>query len=248
MSNFKGRIIPILLHDKRGLVKTRGFKNPVYIGDPINSIRIFNEKYVDELVFLDIGRTRDGLGPDLDLVSRIAQECFMPLGYGGGIRNLQDAKDLFSCGVEKVILQNAALKNLKLVAEIAEFGGSQSIAISLDFKRRAREKYELFTQNSGVDKNLSLETILLDLQKHGAGEVIITSVDHEGSMSGYDLELIRKIRSLVSIPIVANGGAGKLTDFEQVFDAGADAAAAGSMFVFIGKLRGVLINYPTSRD
>ena len=248
MNHLNGRIIPVLLHDKRGLIKTREFQNPVYIGDPINAIRIFNEKFVDELVFLDIGKTRDQLGPDLSLLSKIAEECFMPLGYGGGIRDLNDAKALFSCGIEKVILQSAALKNLGVIKEIADFAGSQSISISLDFKRNSEGRYELFSRDKKIYKGIEIEKLLTEVEKHGAGEVIITSVDHEGSMCGYDLNLIQKIRSLISIPIIANGGAGKLSDFHEAFEAGADAAAAGSMFVFIGQLRGVLINYPTYRD
>ena len=238
------RIIPILLNDKDGLVKTRAFSNPVYIGDPINTVRIFNEKFADELLILDIGRSRNNLGPDFDLVRKITAECFMPLGYGGGIRNLEDAKELFALGIEKVILQTAAISDQGVVSKIANFTGSQSISVSIDVKNDENNVPRVYHAATRKYLDISLGNFMKIVEDNGAGEILLTSVNREGSMSGFDLKLIESVRGMTSIPLVVNGGAGSVKDLVQAINAGADAVAAGSMFVFYGSRRGVLINYP----
>jgi len=240
----RNRVIPILLHSVDGLIKTTRFKDPIYIGDPLNAVRIFNNKFVDELVLLDIDRSRNGLEPNFSLASRIASECFMPLGFGGGIRNISDAKVLLSCGVEKLILQTSALNSGELIYQIASFSGSQSVSVSLDiFKDRAGQ---YFVYHAATRKllNFSLQELVKQLESQGAGELIITSVNNEGSMRGYDLDLIKLVRDVTNVPLVAHGGAGKTDDFKKALVAGADAVAAGSLFVFYSPRKGVLINYP----
>jgi len=239
------RIIPILLIDKGGLVKTRKFRDPVYIGDPINTVRIFNEKFADELIILDIGRSRNNLGPDFELVRRITSECFMPVGYGGGIRNLEDAKNLFSLGIEKVVLQTAAIDSQKVILEISNFTGVQSVSVSIDVKRDRFNVPRIYHAATKRFLDASLQSFMKKIEESGAGEILLTSVDLEGSMLGFDLELIESIRGMTSIPLVVNGGAGSIQDLAQAITAGADGVAAGSMFVFYGSRRGVLINYPT---
>ena len=175
------RIIPILLNDKNGLVKTRTFRNPVYIGDPINTVRIFNEKFVDELVILDIGRSRNNVGPDFDLVRKITAECFMPLGYGGGIRSLEDAKELFSLGIEKVILQTAVISDQRVVSKIANFTGSQSISVSIDVKNDESNVPRVYHAATRKYLDISLGNFMKIVEDNGAGEILLTSVNREGS-------------------------------------------------------------------
>ena len=241
------RVIPCLLLKNGLLYKGQKFSNPKYVGDPINTVRIFNEKEVDEIVFLDITATREGKEPNLEHLRDIAGECFMPLAYGGGIKNLEQMKSIFEAGAEKVILNTAAFEKPQLVEEASQIFGSQSIVVSIDVKRSAFGKYEVFT-NSGTKKTKADPlSYAKKIESLGAGEILLTSIDHEGCMKGYDLKLLKKIAQAVSIPVVASGGAGAISDFSAAINrGGASAVSAGSMFVFQGKHRAVLISYPSA--
>lgn len=243
------RIIPALLLQGQGLVKTVKFKDPTYLGDPINIVRIFNDKEVDELVFLDITATNENRPPAFDRLANITSECFMPLGYGGGIRNMDDIKKLLSIGMEKVILNTVAVEDPSLVRSAADHAGSSSVVISMDVKKNLLGKYEV--QIRSGKKNTGLDPVrhAVEMERSGAGEIFVNSIDRDGTMKGYDIELIRRVSGAVSIPVVACGGAGKLQDLADAINiGGASAAAAGSFFVFQGPLRGVLISYPSQND
>lgn len=242
------RVIPALLLKNNGLVKTVKFKNPVYIGDPINAIKIFNEKEVDELVFLDMEITRTGGEPDYKLLQEFASEAFFPLAYGGGISRLEQAKRIFRIGVEKIVLSSAAISNPELVKEIASHAGSSSVVVCIDVKKSVLGTHKIFNRNGEKLQNPNPFDMAKSMQELGAGEIIVNSVDLDGTMSGYDYELIRKMKDAVTIPVVALGGAGSLRDFKRAAESGASAVAAGSFFVFFGKLKGVLITYPSSRN
>ncbi len=238
------RVIPTLLLQDGGLVKTRKFKNPKYVGDPINAIRIFNEKEVDELIVLDIQASKQGRQPNYALINEIAGECFMPLCYGGGVRSLEMASRIFDCGVEKISLQAAALANPELVTQIATRFGSQAVVLSVDVKRDWLHRIRLYNARSGDTASQAWTDFLRIGVEAGAGEVIINSVDHDGELDGYDLTVIGQAASLVEVPVIASGGAGKLEDFREAIAAGASGVAAGAMFVFHGPHRAVLITYP----
>jgi cyclase len=238
------RVIPTLLLQDGGLVKTRKFKDPKYVGDPINAIRIFNEKEVDELIVLDIEASRRGKEPDYALVGEIAGECFMPLCYGGGVRSLDMAARIFDCGVEKVCIQSAAFENMNLITQIANRYGSQAVVLSVDVKRDWLRRPKLYRSKTGSTDSQDWTEFVRRGVEAGAGEVIVNAVDRDGEMSGYDLELIRRASTLVPVPIIASGGAAKLEDFLVAIEAGAAAVAAGAMFVFYGPHRAVLITYP----
>jgi cyclase len=240
----RNRVIPVLLHDETGLVKTREFRESVYIGDPINAVRIFNQKEVDELILLEIGRSRRGLGPDFDLVERISSECFMPLGYGGGISSLDDAKKLFAIGIEKIVLQTAAILNPKLIEKISEFSGKQSVAVSVDVYRDKDGMPKIYHASKQEKLDVPFLPYVRSLQDKGCGEIILTSIHKEGQMQGMDLDLITSAKRSITIPIIAHGGARNIDDLVHAIEAGADAIAAGSMFVFYKSRKGVLINYP----
>ncbi len=243
------RIIPALLLQGQGLVKTVKFKDPTYLGDPINIVRIFNDKEVDELVFLDITATNENRPPAFDRLANITSECFMPLGYGGGIRSMDDIKKLLSIGVEKVILNTVAVEDPSLVRSAADHAGSSSVVISMDVKKNLLGKYEV--QIRSGKKNTGLDPVrhAVEMERMGAGEIFVNSIDRDGTMKGYDLELIRRVSDAVSVPVIACGGAGKLQDLADAIKiGGASAAAAGSFFVFQGPLRGVLISYPSQND
>jgi len=240
----KHRIIPILLLLNNGLVKTRLFRDPKYVGDPINAIRIFNEKEVDELMVLDIGASKVGREPDFEIIEQFAGECFMPLCYGGGINSLETAHRLYSLGVEKVSLQTAVLETPKLISEIANHYGSQSVVVSADVKKGWLNEKKLYASNYRGKLELSLTEYLHRSVEAGAGEILLNSVDRDGTLSGMDLELIKEVSSLLSVPLVAAGGAGSLQDMKNAVDAGASAVAAGAFFVFHGPHRAVLITYP----
>jgi cyclase len=238
------RVIPCLLVSNGGLVKTRQFKNPKYVGDPINAVRIFNDKEVDELMVLDINASKEGRGPDFSLVEELAGECFMPLCYGGGIRTADEARQLFSLGVEKVCLQSAALRNPAIIREITERSGEQSVVVSIDVKHDWRGRQRAWSA-AGVRLPTSDWRILLrQALEMGAGEIVLNSVDRDGTLAGYDLDLIEEAGPLSSAPIIAMGGAGSLEDFRAAIEAGASAVAAGAYFVFQGPHRAVLITYP----
>lgn len=238
------RVIPCLLLHQGGLVKTIRFRNPTYVGDPVNAIRIFNDKEVDELVVLDIDASREGRDPDYALVEHIAGECFMPLCYGGGVRTVEQAARLFSLGVEKVSLQTAALQDVNLLRSIADRFGSQSVIFSLDVQRDWFGRAHAFAASSRRRARASWQDILVDAVDAGAGEVMLNVVNRDGTMSGMDQELIREASALVPVPLVAMGGVGSIADIEVGFRAGASAVGAGAFFVFHGPNRAVLITYP----
>lgn len=242
------RVIPALLLRQGGLVKTRRFKDPVYVGDPTNSIRIFNEKQVDELMVLDIDATRSGRGPDFHTIKLFAGECFMPLAYGGGIRSLDDASKVFDLGVEKICLQTAAFTDLELISRIANRYGSQSVIVSIDIKRDWRKRPQLYSSCMRKLLKLDWSEYARRVTQAGAGEVLLNSVSRDGMMSGYDIEMIRSLAELIPVPVIALGGAGNLEHMREAILAGASAVAAGSMFVFHGPHRAVLISYPRYED
>jgi cyclase len=240
------RVIPTLLLRGNGLVKTREFRDPVYLGDPINVIRIFNDKEVDELVLLDIAATPEGRTPNFRIVSEIAGECFMPLGYGGGIRSLDDIEKLLSLGVEKVVVNSMALEQPEIVKAAAARFGTSTLVVSMDVKNRLLRGQRVVGRSAKVMTNWAPAEYACHVEELGAGELLLNSVDRDGNMQGYDLELIRSVADAVGIPVVAAGGAANVNDFRRaVIDAGASAAAAGSMFVFQGPHRAVLISFPS---
>lgn len=240
----KNRVIPTLLLKEGGLIKTRKFKDPKYVGDAVNAIRIFNEKEVDELIVLDIYASREHRRPDFDAIGRIAEECFMPLCYGGGVHSLEDASRIYQCGVEKVCLQTAALRTPELVTQIARKYGSQAVVVSIDIKKDWLGRRRVFASSTGKLLDTALPDILKNLVDAGAGEVLINAVDRDGDLSGYDLALVSETSRHVNVPVIASGGAASLEDFRKAVDAGASAVAAGAYFVFHGPHRAVLITYP----
>lgn len=239
------RIIPCLLLSGAGLVKTVKFKNEKYVGDPINAIKIFNEKGADELIFLDICASSQNRKPDFDTIAKVAAECFMPVCYGGGIKEIADAKRIFNSGMEKISLGSGAIENPGLIKELVRIFGSQSIVACLDVKRNLFGNYEVVIRRAQKKTGLDPLVAAQKMEKLGAGELLINTVDRDGTMSGYDIGLIQKITKNISIPVIACGGAASLQDIAEVVNqAGASSGAAGSLFVFHGKRRGVLINYP----
>jgi cyclase len=241
------RITPCLLVHKGGLVKTVGFKAPKYLGDPINAVKIFNEKGADELIVLDIDATVNNAEPDYRMIANLAAECRMPLCYGGGIKNPEQAIRIISLGVEKVAISSAAVECPKLITDIAYAIGRQSLVVVLDVKKRMFSKdYDVFTKNGRTNTKRSVFDLAAEVEKLGVGELVINSIDLDGAMKGYDLALAEKIRQAVKIPITILGGAGKLSDLEALIrSCGVIGASAGSLFVFKGLYKAVLINYPT---
>lgn len=242
------RIIPCLLVHKKGLVKTTKFKDPKYVGDPINAVKIFNEKEVDELIVVDIDASREGREPDYKMIENLATECRMPLCYGGGIKTVDQAQKIFSLGVEKIAVSSAAIENPSIVSSMAERVGNQSVVVVMDVKKRTLSgKYELYIQNGTKPTGIDPILFAIEMQKLGAGEIVVNSIDQDGVMKGYDMNLIKKIRDVINIPITVMGGAGTLDDIGSVIQQhGIIGVAAGSLFVFKGKYRAVLINYPTA--
>ena len=245
---YRSRLIPCLLLKNKGLVKTIKFKDPRYLGDPINILKLFNDKEVDEAIILDITATAENKRPQFDLIGKLASECFMPLGYGGGIRNVEDMKTLFSIGIEKITLNTAAVENPDLVRQAASIFGSQSIVISIDVKKNWLGKPEVMIRSGTKRTGIDPATYAKQMSEAGAGELFLNSIDRDGTMQGYDLGLIEKIAHVVNIPVVASGGAGSLKDIVSATKAGASAAAAGSLFVFSGRHRAVLISYPSQKE
>jgi imidazole glycerol-phosphate synthase subunit HisF len=238
------RVIPTLLLRGAGLVKTERFKAPVYLGDPINVIRIFNDKEVDELVLLDITASLEGRGPNFKLLTEVATECFMPFGYGGGVTTLGQIAQLLSLGVEKVVLNSAVAARPALVEEAAKRFGSSTIVVSIDVKRVFLRGARVMTRSGTTNTGEDPVAYARRMEALGAGELLLTSIDHEGTMGGYDVDLIHRVTHAVGIPVVAAGGAGSSADLRKAVDAGASAAAAGSIFVFQGPHRGILISFP----
>lgn len=242
------RIIPVLLLQNKGLVKTVKFKNPSYIGDPINAVKIFNNKEVDELVLLDIDANKQKRKPDYALIRDIVSEAFMPIGYGGGVTSMEDARNLFNIGVEKVIINSALMDNESLVKELAAHYGSQSIIACVDVKSSLFGKPQPGFYSASKNSKTDVVTYCKHLESLGVGEIILQSVDRDGTYKGYDLDLIRQVSSAVAVPIVACGGASGKEDLKQAIASGASAAAAGSMFVYNGKHKAVLISYTNLND
>ena len=241
------RVIPCLLVHEGGLVKTVGFKAPKYVGDPINAVKIFNEKEADELVVLDIDATVNGAEPNYKMIANLAAECRMPLCYGGGVRSAEQAKKIIGLGVEKVALSSAAIENPGLIKQIADEIGRQSVVVVLDVKKRMLSKeYDVFIHNGKKNTKRSVIEVATQAEALGVGEIVINSIDNDGQMKGYDLALAKKIRDVVNIPITFLGGAGSLDDIGALIrTCGVVGASAGSLFVFKGVYKAVLINYPS---
>ena len=236
------RIIPCLLLQNESLVKTIRFKKPSYIGDAINTVRIFNELEVDELILLDITATTSKSEPNFDLLKDIASECFMPLAYGGGVNTLEQAKKIIKIGYEKVIINSAAYSDKDLITQIADELGSQCVLGSIDVKKNLFGSYNVYSQSGKKKENVNPFEWAKELQELGAGEIMITSINQEGTWEGFDMGLIKKITKQVNVPVIAHGGAGSGRDIEQVFSLSVNAAAVGSMVVYQKKGMGVLVN------
>jgi cyclase len=243
------RIIPCLLVKNNGLVKTVRFDRPKYVGDPLNAVRIFNEKEVDELMFVDIDATMQRREPNYKLIANLAAECRMPLCYGGGVTTPEQVQRIISLGVEKVALSAAAVANPTLISKAAQWVGSQSVVVVMDVKKIGLlRRYEVFTHNGTKASGLDPATWAKKVEELGAGEVVLNSIDHDGEMKSYDLTLVERVRQVTTLPMTVLGGAGSLSDVEALVRRfGTIGAAAGSLFVFKGKYKAVLISYP-SRD
>jgi len=237
------RVIPCLLLKNNGLVKTKKFKDPIYVGDPINAVKIFNDKEADELLFIDIEASKQNKGPNYDLLSRIVKEAFMPFGYGGGIKSLEDIKRLLHLGVEKVCVNSFAIKDPEFIRKASDIAGSQSIVVSIDVKKNIFGKYKVYDYLRQKTTDIDPFEFAKKVEECGAGEILLTSVDKEGTYDGYDLDLIKRISKVVNIPVIALGGASNIDDFKQAINSGASAVSAGSLFVFYGPHKAVLINY-----
>lgn len=243
------RVIPVLLLKNSGLVKTLKFKEPKYVGDPLNAVKIFNEKEVDELILLDITATTENKKPQIELLKEIAGECFMPLTYGGGIKSSDEIKDVLKVGVEKICLNSVAVENADMVKQSVRRYGSSTICVSIDVKKNFFGKQEIHTHSGKTNTKIDPLTFALQMDKLGVGELIINSIDRDGMMQGYDVELMKKITNAVNMPVIACGGAGNVAHMKEVIQqGGASAVAAGSMFVFHGKHRAVLISYPSQEE
>lgn len=243
------RIIPCLLVHDKGLIKSVNFKNYKYVGDPINAVRIFNEKEVDELMVLDIDATAENREPDYKMIENLATECRMPLCYGGGVKTVEQAQRIFSLGVEKIAISSAIFEDLTLIQKMGEKVGTQSVVVVLDIKKKVLGGYEVYTHNGKKKTGKNPIELAKELEKLGVGEIVVNSIDQDGVMKGYDLALIEKIREVISIPMTVLGGAGTLNDIGQLISKfGIIGASAGSLFVFKGIYKAVLINYPTRKE
>lgn len=240
------RVIPVLTVDERRLVKTVQFRKPRYLGDPLNAVRIYNEKEVDELVLLDITATRAGREPNFGFIGDVASECFMPMAYGGGIRTPEQAARVFALGVEKVVVNTVAVERPGIITEIARVYGAQAVVAAIDVRRRLFGGSECATRSGSKGTGRAPADLARALEDAGAGEILLTSIPNDGQMQGYDLPLIRSVVAAVSVPVIACGGAGSATDLRRaVVEGGASAAAAGSLFVYQGRHRAVLVNFPS---
>lgn len=245
----RSRIIPCLLVHNKGLVKTVKFKDPKYVGDPINAVKIFNEKEVDELMVLDIDATRENRLPNLKMIKNLADECRMPFCYGGGIKTVEQAKKIIQLGAEKVALSYSALTNIDLCRQIGAIIGNQSVVVVIDVKKNFFGKYEIYTHNGTRKSNWKLYDFVESLEKIGIGEIVINSIDNDGTMKGYNFRLAEEIREKCSMPMTILGGAQTLDDIKKLISKfKIIGAAAGSLFVFKGKYKAVLINYPNRKE
>ncbi len=243
------RVIPVLLLKNKGLVKTVKFKNPKYIGDPLNSIRIFNEKEVDELIFLDIDASKNAMEPDYNLIKDFASECFMPVCYGGGISNIEQIKKIFTLGIEKIAINHSSLQNSNLIKQAVKIYGSQSIVVAIDIKKSFMGKYQIYNHVKKKNLKRTFLEYIKNIEDLGAGEIFINNVDLDGTQKGYDINLLKQVVKHTKIPVIACGGAGKLQDFQIIKkEANISAVAAGSFFVFQGKRNAVLITYPKYQE
>ena len=242
------RVIPALLIRQGGLVKSVRFRNFKYVGDPINAVKIFNEKEVDELVVLDIAATAENRGPNLQQIREIASEAFMPLAYGGGITTVEEIRALIGSGIEKVVLNTSVHTNPRLITEAAKIIGSQSVVVSVDARRNFWGNYKVYVKNGTINTGKDPADYARTMERAGAGEILLNSIDQDGTFKGYDTELIRRVCSQINIPVVALGGAASITDFRTAIGYGASAVAAGSMFVFQMPHKAVLISYPSQKE
>jgi imidazole glycerol-phosphate synthase subunit HisF len=243
------RIIPSLLIHEKGLVKSINFKDYKYVGDPINAVKIFNEKEVDEIIIIDIDVTKNETEPNYKLIEKLAYECRMPLCYGGGIKTAEQAQKIFTLGVEKIAISSIVIENPEIITEIANVVGNQSVVVVLDVKKKLFGGYEIHTHNGTKKTGIDPLKFVEKIEKLGAGEIVINSIDNDGSMKGFDLKLIDLVRNKISLPLTVLGGAGSMNDIGEVISKhGIIGVAAGSQFVFKGKYRAVLINYPTASE
>lgn len=242
------RIIPSLLVHGKGLVKTVRFKNPKYVGDPLNAVKIFNEKEVDELAVFDIDATVLGLEPDYGLIEKLANQSRMPICYGGGVKTVEQAQKIFGLGIEKIALSSSVINNPNLISKISDRVGAQSVIVVLDVKKKIFGGYEIYTHNGKKNTGINPMAFAAKAQKLGAGEIIINSIDNDGMMSGYDYKIIDSIRNQITLPLTVLGGAGSLEDIKEVIKKyNIIGVAAGSLFVFKGPYKAVLINYPSKK-
>ncbi len=239
------RTIPVLLLRNGGLYKTVNFKNPKYVGDPINAVKIFNEKEADELVLLDYNASADGRVIDYKRIEEIAGEAFMPMGYGGNIKTLDDAKRVFDCGYEKVVLNSVLFNNPGLVEAIGSIYGAQAVVGSIDYKKNIFGKSKVYGMSGSKKSGYEPVEWAEKLQEYGVGEIMLNSIDRDGTWSGYDLDMVKTVSEKITVPLIACGGAGSVSDLKTAVQAGASAVAAGSMFVFQKKGMGVLISFPS---
>lgn len=240
------RVIPSLLLKHQGFYKTKAFQNPVYLGDPINIMKIFNDKKVDEICVLDIGATMEGSEPQLRYLTELAGECFVPLTYGGGITNMQQVQKILKMGAEKCVFNSAYHDDSNLIRNAVNEYGAQSVVVSIDVKKTLMGGYEVYTRCGNMRTGRSPKEAALDAEDLGAGEILLNSIDRDGTMSGYDLALTKAVCSAVSIPVIISGGAGSVDDLSKAAQAGASAVGVGAFFVFIGRYRAVLINMPSA--
>jgi imidazole glycerol-phosphate synthase subunit HisF len=243
------RVIPVLLLKGNGLYKTVQFKNPVYIGDPINAVKLFNDKEVDELCFLDIEASKNKKEPNYELLAKIIDEAFIPFGYGGNITNVEQVRKLLKMGIEKVVINTAAFENKNLIPELYQRFGASTIVAAVDVKKNLFGKYELYSHDGTKSQKGNVYEYCEQLEKAGAGELLVNSIDRDGKMNGYDINLIKEIANRVGIPVIACGGAGNLGHISDCStQTNAAAFAAGSLFVYHGPHKAVLINYPTQKE
>lgn len=245
---YRNRIIPCLLLSGEGLVKTERFKKPKYVGDPINAIRIFNDKEVDELILVDIDASRRGVDPNYDMIEQIAGECFMPLCYGGGVKTIEQAQKIFSLGIEKICIQSSAMEDMAFVSRLSDRFGSQSIVCSVDVKKNWMGKWKLFNAKSRKCEPLDWLSHMEALIEAGSGEILLNVVDRDGMMTGMELSVIEGASSRSKVPVIAMGGVGSLDHIRDAISVGASAVAAGSFFVFHGPHKAVLITYPKEHE
>lgn len=241
---YRSRLIPCLLLSHKSLYKTIRFSKPRYIGDPINTVKLFSNKEVDEIIIVDFTASVENRGPDFEYLKLITSECFMPLCYGGGVTDIHQVEALFKIGIEKIAFNTSIVVNPDLVREAVKNFGSQSFVASIDVKKNIFGKKEVYFRSGKQNAKISPLEMFKKVEELGVGEILLTSIDHEGMMQGYDYQLINSLANTISVPIIANGGAGSLGDCSEAIKNGASAAAAGSLFIYYGKKKAVLVNYP----